>query len=330
MEIADGVFTYRGRGGDKIKPGAGSSNVTVVRGDDLVMIDTGVASGGAFGDLVSRMKADGLDIRNVRQVVFTHAHWDHLNAAASVISCSGAKAAADAREIPFIEDRRKNFGAFIPGFTGFVKELFPFPLPVARLLVRYAWGRQPELTGARGLSDGDLIGAGREIQAVALPGHTDGHMGFFIPDVRVLVTGDLVDFETGEGMDINNPRSSYQSAAASIRRAIAIGPDILVPGHGEPLIGRQRVHKMMQGALNGGLAYPAMVKAAIGESPVRLKEILAAAFPGTPFSIEAMKMMLVLLILFYLEEQGEVTRVKKNGRPAWVLGPHEPKDNVPG
>ena len=95
MEIADGVFTYRGRGGDKIRPGAGSSTVTVVRGDYLAMIDTGVTPGGAFDDLVSRMKADGLDPRDVRLVLFTHAHWDHLNAASRIISCSGAETAAD-------------------------------------------------------------------------------------------------------------------------------------------------------------------------------------------------------------------------------------------
>ena len=320
MEIADGVFTYRGRGGDKIRPGAGSSTVTVVRGDYLAMIDTGVTPGGAFDDLISRMKADGLDPRDVRLVLFTHAHWDHLNAASRIISCSGAETAADAREIPFIEDRRRNFNAFIPGFAEFTKEIFPFPLPVARLLVRYAWGRQPDLTVSRELTNTDRIDIGREIRAIGLPGHTDGHMGFLIPDAGVLVTGDLVDFENSRGMDLNNPRSSYESAVGSIKRAIAIGADILIPGHGEPLNGRQRVHAMLQAALDGGLEYPALITSVIGQTPVRLKEILAAAFPGTPFSTEAMRMMLVLVVLLYLEKRGEVRRVKKSGRPAWVAG----------
>jgi glyoxylase-like metal-dependent hydrolase (beta-lactamase superfamily II) len=320
MEIADGVFTYRGRSGDTIRPGAGSSSVTVVKGKDLVMIDAGVIPGGAFDDLASRMRADDLDPRNVRMLVFTHAHWDHLNAALKVISCSGAETAAGGGEIPFIEDRRRNFAAFIPGFAEFVKEIFPFPLPIARLLVRYAWGRQPDLTVTKGLSDGDRIDAGREIRAVELPGHTDGHMGFFVPDVRVLVTGDLVDFENSAGMDLNNPRSSYESAIGSIKRAMALKPDIMIPGHGEPIVGGQRVHEMLQGALKGGIEYPAMIKAVLGRTPLRLKEILAAAFPGTPFSMEAMKMMLVLIVLFHLEKDGKVKRVVKKGRPAWVLG----------
>lgn len=320
MEIADGVFTYRGRGGDSIRPGAGSSTVTVVRGDGLVMIDTGVVPGGAFEDLAARMRADGLNLRDVRLVLFTHAHWDHINAAHRVIVRSGAQIAAAAAEVPFIEDRRKNFGAFVPGFAEFAKEIFPFPMPVARLLVRYAWGRQPDLTVTRMLSDADLIGAGREIRAIGLPGHTDGHMGYLIPDAGVLVAGDLVDFENSEGMDLNNPRSSYESAVGSIRRAVGIGADILIPGHGEPLVGGEKVRETMQGALTGGLAYPARITAVLGETPMRLKAILTAAFPGTPLSTEAMKLMLVLVVLLYLEKRGEVRRVTVKGRPAWVPG----------
>ncbi len=306
MEIADGVFTYRGRLGDKIRPGAGSSTVTVVRGNSLVMIDTGVVPGGAFDDLVSRMRGDGLDPRNVRLVLFTHSHWDHLNAASKIISRSGAGSAAARREAPFIEDYGRNFNAFIPDFGQFAKEIFPFPLALARLLIRYAWGRQPVLTVTRRLEDGDKIDEGREIRAIALPGHTDGHMGFFIPDARVLVTGDLVDFENSQGMDLNNPRSSYESALESIKRAIDIKPDILIPGHGEPLVGAKRVHEMLQQALAGGLEYPALIGEVMTESPLRLKEILRAVFPDTPFSTEAMRMMLVLIVLLTMEKRGEV------------------------
>ncbi len=169
MEIADGIFTYRGRRGDKIRPGAGSSSVTVVGKDALIMIDTGVVSGGAFDELVAAMKRDRLDVRVVRRVVFTHAHWDHLNAAGKVVSLSGADACAARAETPFVEDDKKNFGAFLSGFPEFIKEIFPFPLPVAKLLVRYAWGRQPALTVSKELDDGDPLGAGREIRAVAFP-----------------------------------------------------------------------------------------------------------------------------------------------------------------
>jgi glyoxylase-like metal-dependent hydrolase (beta-lactamase superfamily II) len=320
MEIADGIFTYRGRGGESIRPGAGSSSVTVVRDDGLVMIDAGVVSGGAFDDLTARMKADGLDPRDIRLVVFTHAHWDHLNAAARVIACSGARTAAGKKEVPFIEDSQKSFDAFVPGFGEFTKEIFPFPLFVARFLVRYAWGRQPEMTGTGALSDGDLIGAKREIRAVALPGHTDGHMGFFIPDAGVLASGDLFDFENAEGMDLNNPRSSFDAAVDSLTRAAALGAGVLIPGHGEPVVGKDAVRETLRRALTAGLEFPVVIGNVLGERPLRLKEILRAAFPGTPFAMEAMKLMLVLVVLLSMEKTGRAVRVSRNGKPAWVAG----------
>lgn len=55
MEIAKDIFLYRGRSGEKIRPGAGSANGTVVRGDTLAMIDTGVRSGSAFRELQYRI-----------------------------------------------------------------------------------------------------------------------------------------------------------------------------------------------------------------------------------------------------------------------------------
>ena len=81
-------------------------------------------------------------------------------------------------------------------------------------------------------------------------------MGFFVPDAGVLVSGDLVDFENSEGMDLNNPRSSYESAIGSIRRAMALAPAVLIPGHGEPMVGRQRVREMLQGALRAASNIP--------------------------------------------------------------------------
>jgi|GEM_PF-1252367 len=320
MEIADGVFTYRGRGGEKIKPGAGSSNVTVIRGDGLVMIDPGVAAGGALDDVVSGMKRDGLDPQKIRWLLFTHAHWDHFNAAGSVVVLSGARTATSEGESPFAEDAAKNFNAFIIDFGPFAREIFPFPMFIARLLVRYAWGRQPKLGIDRRLADGDQIDDTREIRAISLPGHTDGHTGYFIPDAGVLVSGDLVDFDNSVGMDFNNPRSSFEAAAASIKRAVGIGADILIPGHGEPLVGPKNVQTMLQGAYDGGMQYPVLIQRALGETPLVLKEIFEAVFPNNPFSTEAMRMMLVLIVLLYMERSGEAARVEKKGRPAWVLG----------
>ncbi|MCP4553035.1 MAG: hypothetical protein GY834_13585 [Bacteroidetes bacterium] len=65
MEIAHGIYTYRGRNGEKIRPGAGSSNVTIIKGDGFAMVDTGVTAGGTFKELVIKMDQDHLKLNDL-------------------------------------------------------------------------------------------------------------------------------------------------------------------------------------------------------------------------------------------------------------------------
>ncbi len=317
MEIANGVYAYRGRPGEKIRPGAGSANVVVVRGDSLLMIDTGVTRGGAFRQLVEGMQADGLNPAEVSWIVHTHGHWDHINADRAVCSMARAGIGAGKEEVPWIEDAATNFRAFVADFGELRREVFPYPLAFGRAIVWIAWGRQPRLKVDRALSDGETIDIGRTVRALHTPGHSPGHMAYLVPDAGVLVLGDLVDFESAQGMDLNNPHSDYGAAVRSLEKVIPLGPEIILPGHGEPMTDRTKARGFLEKALAGGREYPDRVGAVLGAEPIPLKEITRRVFPGIPFSLEAMTRMLVLNVLVYLEGRGEVRRVRTAGRIGW-------------
>jgi glyoxylase-like metal-dependent hydrolase (beta-lactamase superfamily II) len=318
MEIADGVFFFRGRRGDRLRPGAGSVNVTVVRGAALAMLDAGVKRGGALRSLRARMQDCKLALGEVAWLAHTHSHWDHINASDAVQGAGTTRLAAPRAEIPLIEDPGKNFRGFLTDFGSLAREVFPYPAVLARLAIRYAWGRQPRLRVDRVLDDGDLLEVGRQVQVAALPGHTTGHAGYWIPDVGVLVTGDLIDFENSQGMDLNNPRSDFGMALGSLRRALELEPEILIPAHGEPTVGQRRVEQVLNAALAGGLEYPERIRAVLGSRPLRLGAITPAVFPEVPLSMRAMTMMLVLVVLLHMERSGQVRRTETSARPAWV------------
>jgi glyoxylase-like metal-dependent hydrolase (beta-lactamase superfamily II) len=318
MEIADGVFFFAGRTGERLRPGAGSVNVVVVRGAALAMLDAGVTRGGAFRSLRARMRAGGLDLRDVVWLAHTHSHWDHINASEAVQRAGAARLAAPEAEIALIEDPGKNFRGFLTDFGSLASEVFPYPVVLARLAIWYAWGRQPRLRVDRALGDRDVLEVGRRIQVVALPGHTVGHAGYWIPDAGVLVTGDLIDLENSQGMDLNNPRSDYGMALCSLRRALELKPEILIPAHGEPTVGRRRVEQVLCAALSGGLEYPERIRAALGSQALRLGTLMPAVFPDVPLSMRAMTMMLVLVVLLHMERIGQVRRTEMSGRAAWI------------
>jgi glyoxylase-like metal-dependent hydrolase (beta-lactamase superfamily II) len=318
MEIAKGIFTYRGRSGERIRPGAGSVNVTLVKGDALAMLDTGVTRGGAFRELEARVSADGLTLAEVAWVGHTHCHWDHINAAGIMHDRFGAKLSAGAADSPYIENREENFRGFLSDFGELTHEVFPSPLVLARFFIWLVWGSQPELTVDRQLVSGDVIDVGRTVEVVALPGHTTGHVGYFIRDAGVLVLGDLIDFENSEGMDLNNPRSDFRAALRSLEDALALEPEVVIPGHGAPTVGRTEVREVLERALDGGREYPNRIRAVLGARPLRLKEITREVFPEVPFSMEAMTRMLVLVVLLHMEREGQARRFHGSGPPRWT------------
>jgi glyoxylase-like metal-dependent hydrolase (beta-lactamase superfamily II) len=265
-----------------------------------------------------RISADGLNLAEVTWVAHTHCHWDHINAAGIMRERFGAKLAAGAAEVAYIEDSRKNFQGFLSDFNEFTREVFPYPLALARLFIWFAWGSQPSLVVDRPLGSGELMDVGREVEAVALPGHTTGHMGYFVRDAGVLVLGDLIDFENSKGMDLNNPRSEFGAAVQSLQRVLALEPEVIIPGHGAPTVGRAKVRDVLERALDGGRGYPSQIRASLGTHPLRLGEITRRVFPDVPFSMEAMTRMLVLVVLLHMEQQGQTRRSSGAGAPRWV------------
>ncbi len=318
MKIARGIFFYQGRGGERIRPGASSSNVTVVQGRDAIaMIDTGVVVGGAYRELLANIHSDNLSLNDLSWILFTHAHWDHINASGVILARQQAKTAAGKNDIQYFEDARRNFDGFVTDFGELTREMFPYPLGVVKFLMFLAWGRQPKLDIDRALYGGEIIDIGREIQSISLPGHTPGHMGYFIPDEGVLVLGDHIDFENAQGVDLNNPHSDYESAMESLSTIINFEPEIMIPGHGEVISGRKEVQHALDEVLSFDQELPELLYGSLSKGPLRLKELTYMTFKDITLSIEAMTMMLVLNVLLYMEKEGQVQRIERAGQLFW-------------
>jgi len=86
-------------------------------------------------------------------------------------------------------------------------------------------------------------------ECVPTPGHTPGHISFFRPHDRVLITGDaLVTLEVNSpsGLLLQRPGLSGppwyttwngRTATASIRMLASLAPTVLAGGHGHPIAG---------------------------------------------------------------------------------------------
>lgn len=95
-------------------------NLFVINAKNLCLIDGGVA--GAKEVIFSYIKNLNRQPGEIKMLVLTHAHPDHIGGAAGIKSATGCQVAAHAADIPWIEDVELQYRQRpVPGFNTIVE-----------------------------------------------------------------------------------------------------------------------------------------------------------------------------------------------------------------
>jgi glyoxylase-like metal-dependent hydrolase (beta-lactamase superfamily II) len=160
--------------------------------------------GGEGKRIVREIERIGLDIR---YVLITHAHFDHIGGIAKVVEATGAKLAIHPNEQPLLE---ADGGASLWGL-----EVEPSPPPDIEL------------------SDGQVLTVGElTFEVLFTPGHSPGGVTFYEADEGVAFDGDLL-FANGVGRT-DLPGGDTSTLMHSITDVLFALPDdtIIYAGHG--------------------------------------------------------------------------------------------------
>lgn len=76
-------------------------------------------------------------------------------------------------------------------------------------------------------------------------GETDDHLWIWVPERKWIFSGDFVIWNFPNAGNPQKVQRYPRDWAAALRKMIAVGPELLVPAHGLPIAGRQRIARVL-------------------------------------------------------------------------------------
>lgn len=221
----------------------------VEEGGEVTVVDAGVA--GQYGDLLRELSAMGRTIEDVRAVVLTHGHSDHIGFAERVRDDRGVPVSVHELDAPLARGEVPNPSAGLGrvrwrSFLGFL-----------------LWGLRRGALRTRLLTEVSTFGSGATLdvpgalQVVATPGHTPGNTALLAAGHRALFAGDTLStylVTTGAtGPHVAAFSADPEEALSSLGLIEDVDADWLLPGHGAPW--RDGVAAAVQAARRNGIGH---------------------------------------------------------------------------
>lgn len=196
--------------------------------DEITVIDVGL---GAFErTILHYLRTIGQRPENIRRIILTHRHLDHIGGAAALRTISQAGVWAHPLDVPYIEGRERD----------------PLPSGVLGMLIGTAltaFFRAKPCPVDEELVDGQNIDVGTlgPLQIIHTPGHTHGHCALLLPSRSLFILGDALNNARGSPQVPFNAVNDDPQQARNTAIAMAdMSVDNLVFGHGKPILGAGR------------------------------------------------------------------------------------------
>ncbi len=321
MKVFEGLYFYPGITGLKVSRGAGTSNTVIIGHDQLILIDPGESVGRCITTLEKRTRIDGKSLENVQLMMFTHVHFDHANAASIVQRRSNCTIRTHPHDVESIENPVTEYErTVLPIMES--KEFPSVPLSVARFFLDVFIGKRLPARIDSILHDGEIIThEGLTIEVIFTPGHSPGHIAYYIKEYKVMVAGDTIDRELDgvieAGAAVNNMESSWEDIVRSMEILSRYDIDVYIPGHGEIIRGKAAVQAFISRNVTISLEKPSKVFASVLAKGSMLNDIFKQMYPVLPFSLHQVKKVELFIILQYLVKGNFLEATSRRKKSRW-------------
>lgn len=186
-------------------PSENNCNSFLIEGSKRILIDPGHRH--LFQHVRRSLEQIGITPEQIDAVLVTHGHPDHL----------------------------ETVGSFGPS-TRWAMSRIDY-----EFVMKYLGSRTDFPQPAFFLQEGDLAIGDRAFQVILTPGHSPGSICLYWPEKKALFTGDVIFSQSIGRTDL--PGGSGRQLKESISRLAELDVEVLCPGHGDVVVGRENVKK---------------------------------------------------------------------------------------
>lgn len=194
----------------------------------VTIVDAGLP--GYYGDLTAELAAMGRTIEDVRAIVLTHGHSDHIGFAERVRDEHGVPVSVHELDAAMARGEVGN-----PSLGTGERKLGSL-LSFLLWTVRRGGLRTTTLTEVATFGEGTTLDVPGALQVIHTPGHTPGHVALHAPGHDTLFAGDgIITFSVVSGRSgpqVSPFTADPEQALASLDRLAEMEAHWLLPGHG--------------------------------------------------------------------------------------------------
>ena len=206
MKLKDKIYTY-----EWTNYFDNNCNSYYIGGEVQALIDPGLTR--YLPDLLNQMSNDGIKKENIRYIINTHSHPDHLQGS-ELFDPDTVKIALHQKELEFL----KGVGGELYGLFG---------ITVPQMQINFP------------LEEGDVTLGDQSFKIILAPGHSPGSIGLYWPTQKALFCGDVI-FEQSVGRT-DFPGGNGSLLKKSIISFSQLDLELLFPGHMGIVEGREKV-----------------------------------------------------------------------------------------
>jgi glyoxylase-like metal-dependent hydrolase (beta-lactamase superfamily II) len=226
----------------------GSVNIYLIRdANGYAVIDTGLDLPAPVDSLRKEMAESGILFSEIKKVLITHYHSDHLGLMGRLKKENRAEVYLHSLEIEIMRIRYDTDDSFWRNTDAFIQQHgipeselrqsdFVFPSPGELIAPDHI------------LNGGEKIRIGQyTLEIIHTPGHTPGHICLYEPVNRLLFSGDtlLADIATNAATHVQQMTNPVQQYLDSLSRLRGLEITMVLPGHGRTFSDyRKRIAQM--------------------------------------------------------------------------------------